>query len=270
MANVTLLPTSDYFHVKVEQDKADPSNILYVDGQRDFFLNNGTTDYTLADNLDKPWGFCQISCTEIILADSNNYCLQKIDRFTGNVSEFSGVCHYYKDSELKYPTDVVIDKMNRSQLLVADSKTVKSVELSTGNVSVFAQAMENVKTFWGLAQTENGDIYLVDYRAIYKAEYFSRSIVLVAGSPSVYGSTDGSLAQSTFRGIVDIEFITPHAVLVTDYENRLIRLVDFIADKVTSIDVCAGVPSECIPLGLSITNATIYIGTNDILILPCK
>ena len=68
-------------------------------------------------------------------------CLKKIDRSTGNVSKFSGACLNPTDSDLKLPTEVVIDKMNRSQLLVADGKTVKSVELATGKVEVIAQIM---------------------------------------------------------------------------------------------------------------------------------
>ena len=107
--------------------------------------------------------------------------------------------------------------------------------------------------------------------AIYKAGYFSGSIVLIAGSPLLLsGSTVGSLAESTFGNMIDIEPITPHAVLVADYGNKLIRLVDFIADKVTSIDICAGLPSDCVPFALSMANDTLYISTDAILILPCK
>mgnify|MGYP001803579522 CR=1 FL=1 len=199
-------------------------------------------------------------------------CLKKIDRSTGNVSKFSGECLNPTDSDLKLPTEVVIDKMNRSQLLVADGKTVKSVELATGKVGVIAQIMVSESwIFWGLAQTGNGDIYLVNGVAIYKAGYFSGSIVLIAGSPLLLsGSTDGSLAESTFGNMIDIEPITPHAVLVADYGNKLIRLVDFIADKVTSIDICAGLPSDCVPFALSMANDTLYISTDAILILPCK
>ena len=274
MANVTLLLTNGTGnYLRVEQDKADPSNTLYLGDKNEIFLNNGTADYLLADDLSFSKGFCQISCNEIIVLDYS--CLKKIDRSTGNVSKFSGECRNPTNLDLKLPTEVVIDKMNRSQLLVADSKTVKSVELATGkvgNIAKMAQTMVSERwIFWGLAQTENGDIYLVNGVAIFKAGYFSGSIVLVAGSPLLLsGSTDGSLAESTFGGMFDIELITPHAVLVADYGSKRIRLVDFIADEVTSIDFCPGLPSDCVPYSLSMAYDTLYIGTNDILILPCK
>ena len=73
--------------------------------------------------------------------------------------------------------------MNSSQYLVTDMKTVKAVDVVTGNVTIFAQTFLPDISFEEMAQTENGDIFILDTNSIFKADYYSRDVTLIAGNP---------------------------------------------------------------------------------------
>ena len=253
-----------------EPDMADSRNIIYLGNQMGIYVHfhNGTDDLTLSENIGWAFGFLQTSCTEILVAATNANCLMKINRTTSMVSEFSGTCKG-ENSELSQPADIAIDRMNHSQYLVTENKALKAVDVETGNVTMFAQpSMTNIM-FLGMAQTENGDIYIHEAKTIFKAGYFNREVRLIAGSIGMEGFIDGGLADSRFGSLWDIEFITPHAFLVTDLNNHVLRLVDTYEGKVSTIDFCS---TSCNPVSLRKTNNSLYIGgqANAIYIIHCE
>ena len=218
-------------------------------------------------------GFLQTSCTQIIVADPPHVCLAMIDRTTGIRSAFSGTCIPSQQKDWINPTSIIIDRMNSSQYLVTDMKTLKAVDVDTGNVTMFAQTFLPDTIFEGMAQTENGDIYIIDKYTIFKADYYSRDVTFIAGKPKTKGRRDGSLTESRFDGLTSIALISPHAFLVADQWNDLIRLVDLTADKVTTFDICSKVQKSkfCDVESVHMTSDTLYVGgDNFIYIIRCK
>ena len=222
-----------------------------------------TADLAIASGIfNFPGSFIQMSCTEIILADAGEYCLKKIDRSIGVVSEFSGVCGNYITSEYAWPTLNIRVKMYSSHLLVADRRLVRAVDIESGNSSIFAQSSVVRNQIWDMAQTENGDIYAMTPSSIYKIDYNSRYVALVAGSESSE-PVDGSLSESRFEDMMDIELITEHALLAISSSEPVLRLVDMMTDKVTSIDVGFGLPANCKPYSFRTLQDSLYIGCSD-------
>ena len=195
-----------------------------------------------------------------------------MDRTTGMESVFSRTCIYGQKTDWNFPTTIIIDRMNSSQFLVADIETVKAVDVVTGNVTVFAQTFLPDIFFETMAQTENGDIYILDTSTIFKADYYSRDVTLIAGKLETQGRKDGSLTESRFYDLRSIALISPHAFLVADKGNGLIRLVDVTADKVATFDFCSKVqnPKYCHETSLHMTSDALYVGDNNINIIPCK
>ena len=245
---------------------ADSSKLIYIGNFTGLYVYSDdlTADLAIVSGtFQVPWRFIQMSCTEIILADAGQYCLKKIDRSIGVVSEFSGVCGNYITSEYAWPTQIIRDKMNSSHLLVADSRLVRAVDIESGNSSIFAQSSVVRNQIWDMAQTENGDIYAMTRTYIFKIDYSCRDVALVAGSSAYSEPKDGSLYESRFDNLMGIELITEHALLAISSSEPVLRLVDMMTDKVTSIDVGFGLPANCKPYSFRTLHDSLYFGCSD-------
>ena len=251
---------------ELEVDVADSSKLIYIGNFNGLYVYSDdlTADLAIVSGIfTLPCSFIQMSCTEIILADSFQRCLRKIDRSTGDVSEFSGVCKIFYLTEYTWPTEVARDKMNSSQLLVADGKFVRAVDINSGNSSMFTNSFIWKKNIWDMAQTENGDIYAMTRTYIFKIDYSSRDVALVAGSSANSEPKDGSLYESRFENLMGIELITEHALLAISSSEPVLRLVDMMTDKVTSIDVGFGLPANCKPYSFRTLHDSLYFGCSD-------
>ena len=264
------LKLEHWWCAQIELDLAESSNIIYI-WQDALSVHNGTAESIIYESI-LLWDFLKTSCTEIIVADPPHVCLAKIDRTTGIRSAFSGTCIPSQQKDWINPTSIIIDRMNSSQYLVTDMKTVKAVDVVTGNVTIFAQTFLPDISFEEMAQTENGDIYIIDKYTIFKADYYSRDVTLIAGKPKTKGRKDGSLTESRFYGLTSIALISPHAFLVADEGNHNIRLVDVTADKVTTFDFCSKVQNlrVCNVESVRMTSDALYVGGDYIYIIPCK
>lgn len=268
--------TSSYVH-HMEIDLYRKGNILYTDFQAvqtsDGFktqliagdiarrgYKEGIGKYALFSTVT---GFIQLSANHVVVADSGNHCMRMLDRLTGLTSTFSGKCKTAGSNDGQYgrlsmPSCVGRDNRDSSQLLVTNYQSIRTVNAMTGVVGTFVRSgtLDKTKCF---TQSDNGDIYLTAYHAIYRITYNDKSIKLLAGSSGdKFGYKENTLFFSLFSNPFGIMFIGPHTFLVADMHNSMIRLIDMDTDKVRTLLVC----QRCMhyPTSLLISNNSLFVG----------
>ena len=72
-----------------------------------------------------PIGLAQVSCTEQKVAISlyQRRCIKMVDRVTGTAVEFVRKCDHFAQNTIRYPMQMLVDKRDNSQILVADGET---------------------------------------------------------------------------------------------------------------------------------------------------
>ena len=242
---------------------------------------NGTTTHVIAGNsaqigykegvgadarFNRVLSFAQISEKLVIVADLRNHCLRLIDRTTNNTSEFSGLCggsFGYEDGRpgrFKLLESAVLDKRDKNQLLILDPNNlaVRTVNVSSRVVDTFVWS-DSLKYIRGITQEEeSGDLYVTAYHALYRITYTQRTVTLISGSPgwnSGYG--DSTLLNSLFDYPRELLFITSNTLLIADWDNNKLRLLDMNSDKVTTLNVTNSLYR---PASLLLTNNSLYVG----------
>ena len=272
--------STSYLVYHMELDRYRPGFIVYTH-KYTLMTSDGTTTYLIAGNsaqggyregvgadarFYRITGFAQITEKLVVVADVNNHCMRRIDRATNNTSVFSGQCKSqgYQDGrpgQFFYPWSVVMDKRDKNQLLITDSrnKAVRTVDVESQAVGKFSQSA-SLNNIMGITQEEkSGDLYVTAYHAIYKITYIQKTLSLISGSPgrNSHGYRDSTLLDSQFRYPAGLIFITPHTLLVADFWNYKLRLVDMKSDKVTTLRVTNSLDR---PTSLLLTNNSLYVG----------
>ena len=110
----------------------------------------------------------------------------------------------------------------------------------------------------GITQDEkSGDLYVTAYNAVYMIAFTQRTVKLISGSPSIDGYRDSTLLNSLFDYPVHVIVITRGTLLVADYNNKKIRVLDMKSDKVTTLSV-TNLLNE--PASLLLTSNSLYVG----------
>ena len=263
----------------MELDRYRPGYLLYTE-ETALMTSDGTTTHLIAGNSTKYgyregvgdearftyiYGFAQISEKLVVVADSNNNCLRLIDRSTNKTSVFSGLCESrgYKDGspgQFDYPFFVVIDKRDKNQLFITDyrNSAVRTVNANSRVVGTFVWS-DSLKYIRGITQEEeSGDLYVTALNALYRITYTQRTVTLISGSPgwnSGYG--DSTLLNSLFDYPRELLFITFNTLLIADWDNNKLRLLDMKSDKVTTLHVTNSLYR---PASLLLTNNSLYVG----------
>lgn len=135
---------------------------------------------------------------------------------------------------------------------------MRTVDVSSASVGTFVKS-DLLIYIMHLIQDDNGDLYVIAaFHAIYRITYRQKIATLISGSPGTNGYTDSSLLNSIFYYPRDLVFIGSQTLLVADYNNNRIRLVDMNSDRISTLDLCSG----CLyrPTSLLITNNSLYVG----------
>lgn len=225
-------------------------------------------------------GFSQVGGDFVVVMDSINYCIRLVNSISGDTSVFSGDCTNRgvidgdaSSARFEVPFHSVIDSANPSQILVleAERELIRTVDLETGTAGTFYSAEDISNDFDRgttnhVLQDHNNDLYIsvesVSFNAgaIFKLTYEDRIATLITGSVRTSGLIDGSLLDARFSNLRQKVFLSTSTMLVADFSNNLLRLIDIEADGVASLDLCSG----CLnfPYSLLLTNDALYVGTS--------
>ena len=276
----------------MEPDSYQPGNIIYTDpcslkttdGVTTAIIagHPTTSGYKDADGENARFryitGFVGVTANILIAVEYYNHCLRRVQRDTGRTTTFSGVCksYGYQDgtpAKFKLPRNIIRDNQNRNKLLVTDAfnNAIRTVAVNDGSVGTFIKS-NNIGNPQYLTQNTEGDIFVTIYNgAVYRISYTEKTITLIAGSPTNTGFRDGSLLNSLFHNSKELIFMKPNKLLVADYLNNKLRLLDLDEDKVTTLNLCDGCVTLDRPVSIMLTNDSLYVGERrEILRFRCK
>lgn len=277
---VTFATASDNV-IHLEMDEYYPGSVIYTD-DHSVMTSDGVTSTTVAGNATEEgyleghgsearfrnvFGFTQLTLEkEVIVADTWNHCLRKVNRDSTATSVWTGQCEkagykFGKAGQFRYPYAVMRDQNDKDQLLVTDSgnKAVRTVNIATGAIGTFVQSNAlNVLRY--LTQDKSGDMFVTAANSIQRISYADKKVTLIAGSPTKRGYEDLDLLSSLFNYPYDIALVGPQEFLVADPGNQKIRLLDLAANKVTTLNVCKGCALMRTPNSVLINNGSLYAG----------
>ncbi len=197
--------------------------------------------------LNYPYRVVVDSLDHVYIADTNNCAIRKV--IGGTISTFAGnrTCNYSGDgglataAELYYPTGIALDSSGNLYIADQDNEVVRKV--SGGNISTFAgnhalgygysgdggpATSAQLYNPMDVAVDSAGDVYIADYNNLrIRKVNPSGTISTFAGNGAAGYQGDGGLANETSlyypQGVgVDLA----GDVLIADYDNQRVRLVD--------------------------------------------
>ena len=274
----------------MELDRYQPGSIVYT-MYNALMTSDGTTTHLIAGNwTEKGYregvgadvrfndisGFSQLSEERVIVTDSGNRCLRQIDRTTHSTSVFSGQCESYgyqdgRPGQFNFPQSALIDKKNKNQLLITDyfNAAVRTVDVMSqaAGTLVKSDSLQNIRYI--AQEQKSGDLYVTAYHAVYRITYIQITVSLISGSPGANsGYRDGKLLNCLFNYPHGLIFIAAHTLLVADYGNHRLRLLDTILDKSTTLNVKK---SPFFPSSILLTATSMNVGQHrKIIQYECK
>lgn len=221
----------------------------------------GTCEYGGGDGgpatsayLNYPYGVAVDSLDNVYIADSHNCLIREVSG--GTISTFAGVsptagptCGYSGDggaatsAQLSYPTGVAVDSAGNVYIAEVGNSIVRKVTVNSGTISTFAgnrilgagysgdngpatKAQLDYPT--DVAVDSAGNVYIADeYNSRIRKVNPSGIISTYAGNGDSGYEGDGVPANETslyYPQGVGVDFFGD--VLIADYENDLVRLVD--------------------------------------------
>ena len=122
-----------------------------------------------------------------------------------------------------------------------------------------------------LTQDEKGDIYTTASHGIFKVTYEDKKVTLISGILNKPGYKDSTVADSLYNDPHDITVIGPRTLLVADYRNSQIRIIDMYSDRVSTLRLSGLENYTCkYPSSLILNGNTLYIGySKNILQYKC-
>ena len=208
-------------------------------------------------------GFVQVSENLLVAADKGNRVLRVIDRKTGATFNFCKNLIYFAMNMIK-------DNRNKDQLLVVDYwyGGITRVDANTGAVSKLVEDALMRKIRY-LTQDEKGDLYTTASHGIFKVTYKDKKVTLISGIPYKPGYKDSTVVDSLYNDPHDITVIGPGTLLVADYRNSQIRIIDLYSDRVSTLGL-SGSENYEYPSSLLLPGSTLYIGySKNILQYKC-
>ena len=151
------------------------------------------------------------------------------------------------------------DQRDKNQLLITDFDAVRTVDVMSRAVGTFVTS-DSLRYSRGITQEEKiGDLYVTADNALYRITYTQRTVTRISGSGSP-GNRHSTLRKSLFNYLEALIFITPETLLVADYANNKLRLLDMKSDKVTTLNVTN---SLNYPASLLLTNNSLYVAQRE-------
>jgi len=204
----------------------------------------------------------------IWISDQDNSCFRTLDRLTNITSDLTGVCGGFRrildgdfaSAEVAYPFGMAVSP--------SENKKIYFYESSDGQIRCLLQ----VGSIWSIQTITNlnEDIAGLTFDPTGTFLYFTTnsSIMRVSStwrsSPetiiSGFGHNDGALNSAKMRESKYLHFLDSQNILLTDYKNHVLRVVDLTQSYVSSI--CLLQSSDVSALGGSIATCKLEYPRN--------
>ena len=284
----TFVHTEGYVN-HLERDLYIPGNILFSDGSAMKTTDGSSTSLIAgsASQYDYREGvgsqaifsfilsFLQLSTKQALIADHDNHCLRSLTRTTNQTGQYAGNCTYEGNQDgvnalLNEPRILINDLKDPHHVLITEeSGIIKTMNTTSRNISNFGTVG---RTVYGIIQSlETGDFFMTVAHVVGIFSYQTKTFTVISGSTSSYGFQDGPFSEVQFNHPFALIFLNNHTLLVSDYHNDRLRVLELINN--TSSSICSGDVghadgncSTCTlirPVGLLTITDTVYLGSNQ-------
>jgi len=219
----------------------------------------GSTDGIGGDaRFTDPAGIAGDGAGTLFVTDFNSPFIRAIAIASKAVTTLAGAAGTAEP--LNAPVDLTWD--GSRGLFIADSNTIRTLDVATGAVGTLAGASlilgasdgtGSAASFQGpagMASDEEGNLFVVDNpnNAIRRIDHVTSAVTTLAGSAEETGSSDGIGSQARFNSPWGVASDHAGHLFVSDYFNCTIRRIDVASAEVTTIAGTARTAGE--------TNAT--------------
>ena len=199
-----------------------------------------------------------------------------MNRATNQTSTYSGNCTNSGDRDgvdalFVFPFSMIVDLMNSQQLIISErsSGSLKTINALTKYVSTMYRDSSHGLAYL-LQDSETGNIYVTFTHGVGLFNYQSNTFFIITGS-TLFGFVDWEFSQLRFYFPQVVVFLSRSTLLVTDYYNNRLQVLDLIIN--TSSSICSGVRgnsdgdvSSCHldqPWSLFKVDNTAYVGEHE-------
>ena len=258
---ITIAPNGDIYIadsnndviLRADPQKATPVPVAGIKGRTGFSGDNGPA---LKAQLDTPDGVCIAPDGDLIVADSHNDRIRRVDRPTRIITTVAGSGENGYDGDQQAAVDAALNTPSavacaaNGDLYIADTLNyrVRMVEAKTGLIHTVAgdgtpgdgqhvgdggpALIAHLNMPSDVQIAPNGDIYIADmhHQRIRKVDHASHVITTVAGT-GVFGpgGDDGPATKANLAGPTGIALVPEPGgaitIFIADYYNGLVRAV---------------------------------------------
>ncbi|MBK7995450.1 MAG: SMP-30/gluconolactonase/LRE family protein [Blastocatellia bacterium] len=237
-------------------------------------VGNGRSDFSgdsgpaLQASLSFPIGIFLDDKNNLLIADSFNNRIRKVDSSTGNIASIAGTgdADYNGDNilatraSLNFPSFATMDSLGNIFISDTDNSRVRKIDINTGMISTVAGNGQDSATTDNIPAINStvrpteaiadgfGNLFIADQdnNRIRRVDAKTGLITTIAGNGKANFDGDGSVATSAVFMPVEIALDNDGNLLIADRLTSQVRKVDFNTGIVTSI---AGCPEIDCPLG---------------------
>lgn len=241
-------------------------------------VGNSTTGYAEGVGEDARFrhihSFVQWNTSTIFVPDYNNDCIRRLERNSWRTSQFLGTCGTggFRDGEsplFNGPWGLIKDMSSKGKIMLTDfhNDAIRVIDIQRKLTTTILK--EKVKHPQGIEFFFNLKFLLISSgHALSIYDLIANSTARIAGSDS-RGYNDGKLSDAKFDDPGSILIASETIVLVADWNNFVVRVVNVALKTVSSI--CTpesfgrvdGSVATCelnSPRGLFYRNGLLYIG----------
>lgn len=205
--------------------------------------------------INRPFGLAVDAAGDLFIADSNNYCVRKVDT-NQNMSTVAGVCGSLgfsgdggnaTSAKMSSPYGIAVD--NAGNLYIADSGNNRIRKVSNGIITTLAgttgaggfsgdggaATAAKLNRPFGVSVDSSGNVYISDY-GNYRVRLVSANgiITTLAGFAANYGGDGGPAINATLNFPTDTASDSSGNVYIADSGNNVIRMMAPSAPSISS------------------------------------
>ena len=201
--------------------------------------------------------------------------MRYLNRNSNQTDQYAGNCTHAGNQNgvnalLSLPRTLIYDLKNPHHVLISEQGgIIKTMNKTNRNVSHFGTVGRTVLNI--IQSLETGDFFMTVAHVVGIFSYQTKTFTVISGSTSSYGFQDGPFSEVQFNHPFAVIFLNNHTLLVSDYHNDRLRVLDLINN--TSSSICSGDVghadgnfSTCTlirPVGLLTITDTVYLGSNQ-------